>query len=70
MAKEGHLLHSYEARAVSARIERDTPKMGLLTIGLVDGDYLAVTVSRVSLERLRHQIDRAIREAPLPARGR
>lgn len=63
-------LHLIKATSVDARISREWPKIARLNLMLVGGDFFAVEISRYVLERLIVRAQRAIREAPLPARRR
>jgi hypothetical protein len=65
-----HRLHQFEAKSGNVRISRDEPKVARVDFQLGGGEFLTVRLSRLAVERLVGHGQRALREAPLPARGR
>jgi hypothetical protein len=62
-------LQPAQAISCSVRIERDEPRAVLVSLQLSSGDFLSVAMARETLQRLVHQSQRAMKAAPLPARG-
>jgi hypothetical protein len=62
-------LNPVEAVSCAVTIERDAPRAVLMSLQLSSGDFLSIAMARETLQRLVHQSQRAMKAAPLPARG-
>ena len=60
--------HSVQATSCSVRIERESPREVIVGFQLSHGDLLSIAMTREALRRFVRESQRALEEAPLPAR--
>lgn len=62
MITERRLSSIFHARSASVRVEHSAPKTAVLTISLVNGEYLSVSLPRHSLKRFVDQAKKAMND--------